>query len=234
MMGIPTFADIELISSSNSSVVYELSEADFDEFGMTSVEVLPGVYTIQTKYTEASDENATDFNMFYTAQEIFVSMFEEDNDQLFIQLNDERLFDGKVTAGAENFSNVQFLLYNESNNQWLSATTDNSGNFSEYIPSGDWVIIVSPQQVENTTYTLRYPITIDDDVSVRTDISLALAEAVNVNMTLVESLTNNYVDNARVIAVSNDGYGNVTLGASNSSGYVSDTIMPGSWTLSLI
>ena len=112
-------------------------------------------------------------------------------------------------------------------------STDNSGNFSEYIPSGDWVIIVSPQQVENTTYTLRYPITIDDDLSVRTDISLALAEAVNVNMTLVESMTNNYVDNARVIAVSNDGYGNVTLGASNSSGYVSDTIMPGSWTLSL-
>ena len=77
--------------------------------------------------------------------------------------------DGKVTAGAENFSNVQFLLYNESNNQWLSATTDSDGNFSEYIPSGDWLIIVSPQNIDNKTYTLRYPITIDDDVSVRTD-----------------------------------------------------------------
>ena len=231
--GIPKYANIELISSSNSSVVYELSEADFDEFGMTSVEVLPGVYTIQTNYTEAGDQNATDFNMFFTTQEIFVSMFEEDNVEFFIELNDERLFDGKLTAGADNFSNVQFLLYNESNNQWLSAVTDDFGNFSEYIPSGDWLIIVSPQEIENTTYTLRHPITIDDDLSVRTDISLALFEAVNVNMTLIESMTDNFVDNARVIAVSNDGYGNVTLGASNLSGYVSDTIMPGSWTLTL-
>ena len=60
-----------------------MNQTDFDEFGMTSVEVLPGVYTIQTKYTEASDENATDFNMFYTAQEIFVSMFEEENDVVY-------------------------------------------------------------------------------------------------------------------------------------------------------
>ena len=120
-------------------------------------------------------------------------MFIEDNEVIFIEFVDERLFSGKMTVGAGNFSNVQFLLYNESKNQFLSATTDESGNFSEYIPAGDWLVIVSPQESDNTTYTLRYPISIDDDSEARTGIELALAEAVTVNMTLVESLTDNYV-----------------------------------------
>ena len=103
--GIPKYANIELISSfKQQTIVYELSEADFDEFGMTSVEVLPGRLYNPDKYTEASDEKCNRFQHVLHNQEIFVSMFEEDNDQLFIQLNDERLFNGKLTAGADNFS----------------------------------------------------------------------------------------------------------------------------------
>jgi hypothetical protein len=144
------------------------------------------------------------------------------------------LFNGKITVGQDNFSNTQFLLYNESNNQWLSATTNDTGEFSQYIPSGDWIVIVSPQEIENTTYTLRYPLAIDDDSSTRTNLVLALEEAVRVNATLVESLTDEFVVNARLLAVSNDGYGNVTLASSDDSGNVTDVIMPGSWTLSLL
>ena len=118
---------------------------------------MPGRYMIQTRYTDATDENATDFNTFSTNQEIFVSMFASDNDGVVIELSDERLFSGRITAGAENFSGVQFLLFNESNNQFLSATTDGDGNFSEYIPSGDWLVIISPQNIENKTYTLELP-----------------------------------------------------------------------------
>ena len=191
-----------------------------------NLEIMPGKYTLQTTYTDSSDENATDFNMFLTTQEIFISMFAEDNDAVIVELNDERLFNGKITAGQDNFSNTQFLLYNESNNQWLSATTNDTGVFSQYIPSGDWVVIVSPQEIENTTYTLRYPLAIDDDSSTRTNLDLDLEEAVRVNATLVESLTDEFVVNARLLAVSNDGYGNVTLASSDDSGNVTDVIMP--------
>ena len=231
---IPSFADITITSPFDDNLTYKLNESDFNESGFHTFDVMPGRYVLQTTYTDASDENATDFNMFYTAEEIFISMFYEDNDVLYVELNDERLFNGKITAGQDNFTNVQFLLYNESNNQWLSATTNETGEFSEYIPSGDWVVIVSPQEIDNTTYTLRYPITIDDDSSTRTGLELSLAEAVKVNATLVESMTYDFVENARLIAVSNDGYGNVTIAASDLSGNVSDVIMPGSWTLSLV
>ncbi len=229
---IPKYADIQIISEFDDNT-YNLNQSSFDDQGSSSIDLLPGLYTIQTNYTDADNENATDFNTFSTNQQIFASMFIEDNEVIFIEFVDERLFSGKMTVGTGNFSNVQFLLYNESKNQFLSATTDESGNFSEYIPAGDWLVIVSPQESDNTTYTLRYPISIDDDSEARTGIELALAEAVTVNMTLVESLTDNYVADARVIAVSNDGLGNVTLTPSDDSGNISDSIMPGSWTLSL-
>jgi hypothetical protein len=232
--GIPKYADITITSQVDINASHKLGESDFDEFGTYNLEIMPGRYTLQTTYTDSSDENATDFNMFFTTQEIFVSMFAEDNDAILIELNDERLFNGKITVGQDNFSNTQFLLYNESNNQWLSATTNDTGEFSQYIPSGDWIVIVSPQEIENTTYTLRYPLAIDDDSSTRTNLVLALEEAVRVNATLVESLTDEFVVNARLLAVSNDGYGNVTLASSDDSGNVTDVIMPGSWTLSLL
>ena len=232
--GSPAFADFELVSAFDDNLTYTFGESDFDISGQTTAEIMPGTYTLRTQYTNADEENATDFNMFYTSHEVFVSMFDEDNEELFIELQDERLFTGKAVAGDENFSNVQFLLYNESNNQWLSATTNDTGHFAEYIPSGDWVIIISPQLIENTTYTLRHPITIDDNSQLRTNIDMQLVEAVNVNLTLVEALTDEYVVDARVLAVSNDGYGNVTLTASDDNGDVSDKIMPGSWTLSLL
>ena len=231
--GIPKYADLTINSPFNNNETYKLNESDFDEFGTYNLEIMPGKYTVQTTYTDPSDENATDFNMFFTSREIFISMFAEDNDAVIIELNDERLFNGKITAGQDNFSNTQFLLYNESNNQWLSATTNDTGEFSQYIPSGDWVVIISPQEIENTTYTLRYPLAIDEDSSTRTNLDLDLEEAVRVNATLVESLTDEFVVNARLLAVSNDGYGNVTLASSDDSGNVTDVIMPGSWTLSL-
>ena len=230
--GTPKFANVEFIPSFFNHT-YNLSEDDFDGQGISSLSVMPGTYTIQTSYTDASDENATDFNTFSTTQEVFISMFADDNKKIVIELADERLFAGKVTVGSDNLSNVQFLLYNETKDQFLSATTDDFGNFSEYIPAGDWLVIISPQVVENTTYTLRHPVTISDDSSFRTGMNLALHEAVRVNFTLAEALTGEFVTNARVIAVSNDGYGNVTLSASDDNGNVSDQIMPGSWTLKL-
>ena len=232
--GIPKYADITITSQVDINASYKLGESDFDEFGTYNLEIMPGRYTLQTTYTDSSDENATDFNMFFTTQDIFISMFADDNKAVIIDLYDERLFNGKITAGQDNFSNTQFLLYNESNNQWLSATTNSTGEFSQYIPSGDWVVIVSPQEIENTSYTLRYPLTIGDDSSTRTNLDLDLEEAVRVNATLVESLTDEFVVNARLLAVSNDGYGNVTLASSDDAGNVTDVIMPGSWTLSLL
>ena len=172
---------------------------------------MPGKYSVITNYTDAKDENATDFNSFTTSFEVFVSMFESDNSQVEIILSDERLFAGKITAGSENFTNSEFLLYNESNNQFVSVNTNETGSFAHYVPSGDWIVIISPQQIDNVTYTLRYPISVTDDSSSRTDLQLELSEASLLNFTLIELGTNDPVSNARVVAISQEGLGNFTF-----------------------
>ena len=64
-------------------------------------------------------------------------------------------------------------------------------------------------------------------------ISLTLVEVVQIEFILEEQNSGIPVENARLIAVSQDGLGNISLSPSNESGYVSDTIMPGVWSLTL-
>ena len=129
--------------------------------------------------------------------------------------------------------NSQFLLYNESNNKWLSVDTNETGKFYDYIPSGDWVMIISDQVYENETYVYRAPVTINEDSTVRTGLTIAMEESVEIMLTLKQELTGTNLTDIRITAVSNDGFGNVTLEPSNSSGVVVDDIMPGSWNLYL-
>ena len=55
-----------------------------------------------------------------------------------------------------------------------------------------------------------------------------MAQCVEISLTLKEDLTGENITDVRITAVSNDGYGNITLKPSNSTGFV-DKIMPGSW-----
>ena len=54
-----------------------------------------------------------------------------------------------------------------------------------------------------------------------------------VSFNLTENLTDLPIVDARVTAVSNDGFGNITLQPSNSTGYVYDMFMPGNYSLVL-
>ena len=231
--GTPKYADVTFSPLTTNAGEYNLKQADFNSEGEAVLQIMPGKYSVFTNFTDESEENATDFNTFSTTFEVFISMFESDNQDIEVALSDERLFSGTITAGTENFTNSQFLLYNESNNQFLSANTNDNGSFAKYIPSGDWIVIISPQDIDNVTYTLRSPISITDDSSTRTDLQLTLSEATLLNFSLIEDGTNDPVSNARVVAVSQDGLGNVTMSSSDENGHVSDKIMPGNWILTL-
>ena len=105
--------------------------------------------------TLPSDENATDFNSFFISKQITVDLFDTEVQNFTIPLADERLFTGKLTyPDTENYSS-EFLLYNEENDQWFNVETDANGNFSSYVPTGDWLIIIAPSDYDNKTYTLR-------------------------------------------------------------------------------
>jgi uncharacterized repeat protein (TIGR01451 family) len=229
----PAFGDLSFTPFSLLFDSYTVNSSDFDENGNATLEILPGNYQTQLFYTDSSDENATDFNSFYQSQNVQVNFIDDDSNDIHIILANERLMSGQVEIGNSTLQNIQFLMYNESNDQWLSINTNETGNFSSYVPYGDWIMIIADYVHENETYVYRSPITISEDVSSRTGLSITMEESVELTLTLKEELTGENLSDIRITAVSNDGYGNITLEPSNSTGVVIDKIMPGSWDLYL-
>ena len=85
----------------------------------------------------------------------------------------------------ENVS-TEYLLYNENDDEWFTVQTDANGNFNTYVPSGEWLVIISPTDYDNKSYTLRQPVVISSESSLRTEISLTLVEVVQIEFMLEE------------------------------------------------
>jgi hypothetical protein len=124
-------------------------------------------------------------------------------------------------------------LYNEDKDDWFSITSNESGNFASYVPVGDWVVIIAPMIDGDNSTILRQELSVGEDSSLRTGLDLQMVNATEISLQLLESLTEQPVENARVIAVSQDGFGNITLSSSNETGHISDILMPGTWSLYL-
>ena len=230
---ITASADISLQSSGLSFDSYTLNSSDFDLNGKATFEVMPGSYQLIVNYSDSSNANATDYNTFYQSKMVEVSLFDGVENDIHIILSNERLFTGVVEIADSTVNNTQFLMYNESNDQWLSVNTNDTGAFNQYVPAGDWIVIIANQDYENNTYVLRTPITIDESSESRTELTLVMEQCVEITFNLKEELTGNNITDVRITLVSNDGYGNITLEPSNSTGVVVDKIMPGSWNLFL-
>ena len=230
--GTPIIAEFSIESLITGDVI-EFSVDNYSQPGVIETTLPPGQYAVSVNYSSADQENASDFNNFFQTKTIFVDPFVEEVQNYSIGFANEYLFNGKLSyPDGENIT-TEFLLYNEQNDEWLSVITDSNGDFSSYIPSGDWLVVISPIEYENKSYTLRQPLIIGLDSSLRTDVSLILSEVVDIEFVLEELSSGLPVENARVIAVSQDGLGNVTLAPSNETGHVLDGIMPGKWHLSL-
>ena len=231
--GIPVSIDFTITSQQNASSKQSFNISDYGSVGLLETQLQPGMYTINVNYTTEDDNVSSDFNNFFVSKTVYVNPFLDEVQNLTIPFSDERLFTGKLSfPDGENYT-TEFLLYNEEDDQWFTVTTNDTGNFSEYIPSGEWLIIVSPNDYDNSTFTLRQQISINADSMLRTDLNLAMVEVMNVKFTVLESLSSEPVEGARLVAVSQDGLGNVTLSQSFSDGNVSYDLMPGTWALSL-
>ena len=229
----PAFADITLTPFTSSFPSYIVNSTDFDENGLSTLDILPGTYQTVVSFVDSLDPNATDFNSFYNSRNIEINFVDDNSNEIHIIMLNERLMSGQVEIGNSTLQNSQFLMYNESNNQWLSVNTNDTGNFSEYIPYGDWLVIISDQLHDNETFVYRSPISINENAELRTGLSIAMEEAVELTFNLKEELTGDNLSDLRITAVSNDGFGNITLEPSNETGVVIDKIMPGSWSLYL-
>ena len=207
---------------------------NFTSDGNVTVTLTPGTYNLVFNRTTASAENATDYDLVgeIAFDQIYIAL-DGPEEPLPVPLRHTYRVNGTLTNTTGDGIANQFLLYNEADEQWFNVESDTNGSFSSYVPAGDWVVIVAPFLNENTTETLRVPLSVTADKSTRTNLTYQTVAAVDVSVQLLEDLTENELPDKSITAVSHDGYGNITLERTNSDGNTTEMMMPGDWSFYL-
>jgi len=203
--------------------------------GVANVSLTPGTYTLTFNRTTADSENATDYDLIgeIIFDEIYIGL-DGPEEALPVPLKETYRVTGTLLNSTDEGLMNAFLLYNEEEDRWFSDIgSDENGTFSAYVPSGDWLMIVAPFMNGESTETLRATLSVGDDASTRLNQTYTTVPAVNVLVQLKELLTLNNLADMNLVAVSEDGLGNVTLEKTDIDGNTSEMLMPGSWSFYL-
>ena len=124
-----------------------------------------------------------------------------------------------------NGSTMEEVSFSTPDGSDVPISVDENGTFETYVESGDYIVVVAPMlNGDGVTESLRMPITIDSDSSVRTGL-LALVEAVEVSLTLKEAGTESELVGKNVVLVSHDGFGNIAMNPSDADGNATQLLM---------
>ena len=225
--------EIQLIPVSEVGQQVNITSDDYSADGIVDVVLSPGIYSITTNNLDASDENATDASLeINTILDVVQIGLTGPEEAVLVPIVDAWRMNGTISwaNGTAMFEN--FLLSTPDGSDYVPISVDENGSFATYVQSGDYIVVVSPiMNGDGLMESLRMPITIDADSSVRTDLSLALVETIEASLTLKESGTDSELVGKRVVLVSHDGYGNVTMNPSDADGNATQLLMPGTWSL---
>ncbi len=225
--------DIQLIPVSEVGQQVNITSADYSADGIVDVILSPGIYAITTNSLDASDENATDASLEINAiLDIVPIGLTGPEEAVLVPIVDAWRMNGTISWANGSAMVENFLLSTPDGSDYVPISVDENGSFATYVQSGDYIVVVAPiLNGDGMMESLRMPITIDADSSVRTDLSLALVETIEVSLTLKESGTDSELVGKRVVLVSHDGYGNVTMNPSDADGNATQLLMPGTWSL---
>ncbi|MBT5726634.1 MAG: hypothetical protein HOI75_02285 [Euryarchaeota archaeon] len=228
----PAFSAVPL---NNHGTQMNYTSADYTSPGVISITLEPGTYSVELNFTTPDSENASDYALAgVTALQPLVVGLDAIEESLDMPLRNDYLVTGTLTNESGDAIEKQFLLYEAEQDLYFNLESDVNGTFAGYVPAGDWVAIVAPFIAnENATEILRAPLTIAAEASTRTGLAYSTVETVEVMFQLQETASGNNMSNVRVTAVSHDGYGNITLTKSNETGMISESMMPGTWSLFL-
>lgn len=115
----------------------------------------------------------------------------------------------------------------------LTYESDANGTLQGYVPQGDWFVTVAPFDGQtNETELLRMALVANETATNRVGATWQTQVAMTINSTLHETnATGRVLPGYSLIAVSQDGLGNITLPLSDNEGNVSTVLFPGSWHL---
>ena len=225
--------DIQLIPVSQIGVQVNLTSADYTEDGIVEAVLSPGIYAIQTNDLDAADENASDASLRLNGVlDVIAIGLSGPEEAILVPIVDEWRVNGSISwmNGSAMVENI--LLASADGTGYVPLNVDVNGTFAEYVPTGDYVIVAAPMlNGDGVMESLRMPITVGADASQRIDLNLNMVETVEVNLTLMESGTNQTLSGKKVVLVSHDGYGNITMNPTDADGNATQLLMPGTWSL---
>lgn len=222
---------ISLVPIDNFGTRYNVTAEDYTSVGNLSVVLPLGAYSVDTGALPADDVNTSEYSLL--AQNYLPTIYvgiEPTTDVTEVILEPNYLYNGTLhdSDGAV-LDNKSFMLYSADGMDFHQLKTDENGSFAEYVPQGDWIVVIDPfnsslGQDEVLRKTMSVNGAILEDALVTTKAGL-------VEFQLVESLTNDLIENRVIKAVSKSGLGNISLGPSNGTGHISESLPPGEWTL---
>ena len=225
--------DIQLIPVSEVGQGVNITSDDYSEDGIVEVVLSPGIYAISTNNLDASDENASDASLEVNGVlDIIPIGLTGPEEPVLVPIVDAWRMNGTITWANGSAMVENFLLSTPDGSDYVPISVDENGTFATYVQSGDYIVVVAPLlNGDGVTESLRMPVTIGDDSSVRTELALSLVEAVEVSLTLKEAGTESALSGKKVVLVSHDGFGNITMNPSDVDGNTSQLLMPGTWSL---
>jgi len=225
--------DIQLIPVSQIGVQVNLTSTDYTEDGIVEAVLSPGIYAIQTNDLDAADENASDASLKLNGVlDVIAIGLTGPEEAILVPIVDEWRVTGAISwmNGSAMVENI--LLASADGTGYVPLNVDVNGTFAEYVPTGDYVIVAAPMlNGDGVMESLRMPITVGADDSQRIDLELSMVETVEVTLTLIESGTNQTLSGKKVVLVSHDGYGNITMNPTDADGNATQLLMPGTWSL---
>ena len=182
---------------------------------------------------DASDENASDASLEINGVlDVIPVGLTGPEEAIVVPIVDAWRMNGTISWANGSAMVENFLLSTPDGSDYVPITVDENGTFATYVESGDYIVVVAPMlNGDAITESLRMPITIDADSSARTELSLALVEAIEVSLTLKELGTESELVGKNVVLVSHDGFGNITMNPTDADGNATQLLMPGTWSL---
>ncbi|RZD54209.1 MAG: hypothetical protein CXT67_01920 [Methanobacteriota archaeon] len=207
--------------------------ADEMSNGHYNASLQPGVYTIAI---DAQDKvNGSDFDTVLIDNELILELGLDNTTTEYAELILEPLW--KLEANLTNQSggildNITVIFNSVDSEDTFQILADENGTISDYIPEGDWVVIVDRTLVADTYEQFRVALT-TNETSSRTGLIWRSLESAEVAIHLSEGDTGDPLTGFSLIATSSDGYGEVVLPYTNDQGDMVGYLFPGDWVVAL-
>ena len=232
--GTPVSYDFEIVPSSQAgmgkNVTYDGPE--WSSEGLAEVSLEPGSYNVLVSISDATEGDLFGTMLSSQVLPFDISLQGGTVDRIAAFLPEWRVSISLTNQFGGVLPDQEFKLINTETSWTQTHTTDSNGSWTDHISQGDWILSVeSLTNSEGATETLRAHIESSSE-SASADLSFATIEVASLTVSLTEG-QNSPLEGKNIIAVSEDGLGEVELTPTDSSGISEVQLFPGNWTMSM-